>query len=337
MILCKVLPLRRPVSVRNICTFSSSRGSRRARTYGSPAISDPPSDPSSSSQPSISLAHPKDPALSGSSSSVPPSSSTSDHPPSRDADQGPSASSGSYLPPPEPPVPHLPGSALPSPHHPEELTSFGPYTTPPFNTHKFFREIELWFPEPTARTLMRATRALLVDRLGRVRREALTTKDLESQAYLFKAALSELRTETTMLTRNEAAAMKTATSALRREVDTLNGRMKEDINALKHEIQMELDSRKNESKNESKQFDIIVEEVLNKSLVSLSDMRTDMEEVRWDNLRKSVAGLSGFLLVIVLAMELLKYQPKPRPPKQSSPELPTFQPELVEATQVWTP
>lgn len=55
------------------------------------------------------------------------------------------------------------------------------------------------------------------------------------QAYLFKAALSELRTETTMLTRNETAAMRTATAALRREVDQLDGRMKEDVGTLKHE------------------------------------------------------------------------------------------------------
>lgn len=55
------------------------------------------------------------------------------------------------------------------------------------------------------------------------------------QAYLFKAALSELRTETTMLTRNETAAVRTATVALRREVDALDGQMKEDLASLKHE------------------------------------------------------------------------------------------------------
>lgn len=55
------------------------------------------------------------------------------------------------------------------------------------------------------------------------------------QAYLFKAALSELRTELTMLTRNESAAMRTASAALRRDVDALNARMKEDLANLKHE------------------------------------------------------------------------------------------------------
>ena len=57
------------------------------------------------------------------------------------------------------------------------------YASPPFNTHSFFTALEKTFPEPTARSLMRATRALLVDRIGRVRREALSTKDLDNVSY----------------------------------------------------------------------------------------------------------------------------------------------------------
>jgi len=151
---------------------------------------------------------------------------------------------------------------------------------------------------------MRAIRALLVDRIGKVKRDALTIKDLESQAYLFRAALSELRTEMTMRTRNGSAAMRTATSALRREVDALDGQMKEDIASMKHEIQMDLDSRKNEAKNDLKRQAIHHEELLNKSLVTLGELRTLSEEVRWDNMRNSVIALSAFLLVIIFSMEI---------------------------------
>lgn len=62
-----------------------------------------------------------------------------------------------------------------------------------------------------------------------------TSINVLQQAYLFKAALSELRTELTLLTRNESAAMRTASTALRKEVDAVDGRMKEDISNLKHE------------------------------------------------------------------------------------------------------
>lgn len=195
-------------------------------------------------------------------------------------------------------------------------------------------------PPPIAHNLMNATRALLVDRLGRVKREALTSKDLEVQAYLFKAALSELRTETTMLTRNEAAAVRTATTAVRREVDALDVRMREDVATLKHDIQMELDSRKNETKDDLKRLDLQIEEVLSKSLVTLYDLRTEMEGVRWDNLRNSVAALSGFLVVIVLSMELLGIRQPSTKAKPRSPQPPIVEvrpPEGTEGQQtLWT-
>jgi len=64
------------------------------------------------------------------------------------------------------------------------------YTFPPFDTHAFFKALSRTFPEETARSLMRATRALSVDRIGKVRREGLTTKDLEN-VRVEKASLKE--------------------------------------------------------------------------------------------------------------------------------------------------
>ncbi|KAF8450436.1 hypothetical protein L210DRAFT_3385826 [Boletus edulis BED1] len=151
---------------------------------------------------------------------------------------------------------------------------------------------------------MRATRALLVDRIGRVKSDGLTVKDLDNQAYLFRAALSEMRAEQSARSRNESAAIRATIAALRREVDRLDVKMKEDLGNLKHHIQMELDTRKNESKSDLKQQSIGIEEVLNKAIVELGDLRANMEEVKWDNMRKAVAALTAFSLLIALSMEL---------------------------------
>ena len=119
-----------------------------------------------------------DPSSSGSSISMAP------HP----KDPGPSTQAGSSRPPPPPPpiiqagrgdehdIPHE-GDNLPVP----VPTYMQPaYTPPPFHTHAFYAALEKTFPPSTARHLMRATRALLVDRIGRVRREAVTHKDLDN-------------------------------------------------------------------------------------------------------------------------------------------------------------
>ncbi|KAH7887811.1 hypothetical protein F5I97DRAFT_895292 [Phlebopus sp. FC_14] len=263
---------------------------------GAQSISDP-GDASvgrtvSASGPStISFAHPKDPRATHWSSE--PVSSTD-------------------TPPPTPPV-TLTGP--PAPTHPSASNT---YTSPPFHTHAFFVALERSFPTPTARSLMRATRALLVDRIGKVKREGLTVKDLENQAYLFRAALSELRAEQTARSRNESAAIRSALAALRREVDRLDVKMKEDLGNLKHEIQMELDTRKNESKAELKRQSIAIEEVLSKAIVELGDLRANMEEVKWDNMRKAVAALSSFILIIIISMELYQFN-KPSAPLQPPP------------------
>ncbi|KAI0254268.1 hypothetical protein BJV78DRAFT_1077513, partial [Lactifluus subvellereus] len=188
------------------------------------------------------------------------------------------------------------------------------YQNPPFDTHAFFNVLEKTFPKPTARSLMRATRALLVDRIGKVKRDGLTYKDLDNQAYLFRAALSEMRAEMTTRTRAETAAIRAQSAAFRREVDAHSARLKEGLDGLKHEIQMDVDNRKNEEKGASKRVDLEIEALLSKSLVTLYDLRSDVEEVKWDNMRKSVATLTAFVLVIVVGMELRPRLETPPPP-----------------------
>ncbi len=54
-------------------------------------------------------------------------------------------------------------------------------------------------------------------------------------AYLFAAALSELRTELSVRARNDGLALRSTSSLIRREVDALSQKLKEDIGTLKHE------------------------------------------------------------------------------------------------------
>ncbi|KAH9978076.1 hypothetical protein BGW80DRAFT_1285695 [Lactifluus volemus] len=232
----------------------------------------------------------------------PPSTSLS---PDSDDHQPPSSS------PPGPPVLVEHSTTKARPH-------MSTYQNPPFDTHTFFTVLEKTFPTPTSRSLMRATRALLVDRIGKVKRDGLTYKDIDNQAYLFRAALSEMRAEMTTRTLGQTAAIRAQSAALRRELDTLSTRLKENLDGLKHETQMDVDNRKNEEKGASKKVDLQIEELLNKSLVTLYDLRSDVEEVKWDNMRKSVATLSAFVLVIVIAMELRPRFEAPPPAKNVS-------------------
>jgi hypothetical protein len=103
---------------------------------------------------------------------------------------------------------------------------------------------------------MRSTRAMLIDKIGYCRRQGLGKKDMENvsslvtlridpklminiapsqQAYLFKAALTELRNDTAMRIRNDTAKIKTSLATSRKELDILSARMKEQLDNLRHE------------------------------------------------------------------------------------------------------
>ncbi|CAE6414722.1 unnamed protein product [Rhizoctonia solani] len=182
-----------------------------------------------------------------------------------------------------------------------------------FDTHRFVVALERTFPTPVARTLMRATRALLVVRFGRVKQEIFGVRDLDNQAYLFRAALSELRTELTMRTRSEFAALRTASNALRREVDALNGKMKEDIGTLKHEIDMEINNRKNETRADAKVNELAIEELNHRATIKISDLRTEIEQAKWVNVSRGVLGVLGLVSLVIMTMELAPKPPKPAP------------------------
>lgn len=79
---------------------------------------------------------------------------------------------------------------IPPPHstHPRPSAVFS-RMHPPFHTHKFVTELEGYFPAPAliARTLMRATRAMLIHKVGLCRREGLDKKDMENVRCILRS------------------------------------------------------------------------------------------------------------------------------------------------------
>jgi len=141
--------------------------------HSEPTIADPTSSSAPQTSTEISLSHPRDPT---------PSSS-----PELGSNAGQASKNESYPGGAVPPTTGVPSTLLDG-HSMKSPT----YTSPPFHTHTFFTALERTFPEPTARSLMRATRALLVDRIGRVRREGLTVKDLDNVRVLCNSGVFRL-------------------------------------------------------------------------------------------------------------------------------------------------
>lgn len=143
------------------CTRKTSRPQLFIRYYSSESSSQPPSVSSTALSSTFRTLH----------IAVPPPP-----PPADPHDEQAQSESGSHshsLPLPPQTVPTVPSN--------------GALTNPPFHTHAFFVALERTFPTPVAAQLMWATRALLADRIGRVKQEALTTEDLENVSYISRS------------------------------------------------------------------------------------------------------------------------------------------------------
>lgn len=151
---------------------------------------------------------------------------------------------------------------------------------------------------------------------------------MENQAYLFKAALTELRNDTAMRIRNETAGINTSMASSRKELDSLSGRMKEQVDNLRHENQMEVDNRKNEARTDLKKQTLLIENVISKAMIQLGDLRTEMERTRWMNMYRSILSLGAVGAMIVLFMEFTqgsRSSEKPKPAAASTIPPPVIQ------------
>jgi hypothetical protein len=61
-----------------------------------------------------------------------------------------------------------------------------------------------------------------------------------------------------------------------------------------YSIQMEMDNYRNESRADIKRADIRMEDVVHSAMIKISDIRTEIEQAKWDNTRRGVGKCSPF-------------------------------------------
>lgn len=139
-----------------------------------------------------------------------------------------------------------------------------------------------------------------------IRKNILTTGDLENESYLFKAALTELRTELQILRKNDAAALAIRTEIISREIDSLNQKLREDIANLKNDIAIDMNSRKSDVREEQKALEIQIQSMSNHYMAQLGDMRTKMEAAKWEATRKGMGKccLAGMISATLLDVSI---------------------------------
>ncbi|GAA5983710.1 hypothetical protein JCM10908_000389 [Rhodotorula pacifica] len=170
----------------------------------------------------------------------------------------------------------------------------------PFSTRRFVRDLEeAGIERSMAETVMRATRGLLTRQEGKAKRAILNRQDLENEAYLFQAALAELKTGSQVKLRNDSITLRSLTANLQRETDGLEQKMKEDMQRLGSDIQLEMNARKEETATELQSLDKRVMDLNSKFTILLSEVRTEIEATKWVSTRRVMTAITITVVLLV--------------------------------------
>jgi hypothetical protein len=142
----------------------------------------------------------------------------------------------------------------------------------PFDSHGFVSRLEkATLDAQTSKALMEGVRGVIVRRTGESTAKMLSREEADNvskhkvtlangqEAYVFRAALSKLRTEVNVRTRNTGLVARNSVSAVRRELEHLDRQMAGDMQVLKHDVEMDMNNSKDENRNDKKTMYIQIE------------------------------------------------------------------------------
>lgn len=118
-----------------------------------------------------------------------------------------------------------------------------------------------------------------------------------------------------MRNRNAGIAGRNALSAIRRDLDSVELKLSEDLQTLKHEIELDMGNRKTDTRSDMKQVSIDIEEINNRATISIGDLKTEIESAKWEATRRAIA-IIAVMVVFGVGMSTVSFgTDAPKPPK----------------------
>ncbi|KAI9319746.1 hypothetical protein BX666DRAFT_1915876 [Dichotomocladium elegans] len=182
----------------------------------------------------------------------------------------------------------------------EDLSSGSPWIhTHHFDTYQLLKSLERQgFSRAQAEVVMKGIKFKLRESSSFLRRRFLLRSDLDNETYLFKAGLTELRTEIQTMRRTDIQMLQAEMTAVTRDVEAIGQKLREDVGMMKNDITLDLNNRKNDGREELKAIDMKIQEMNNKLTVSLGDVKTGIEAVRWETIWKGMSGVAAAAMTI---------------------------------------
>ncbi|KAJ1954438.1 hypothetical protein EC988_002435 [Linderina pennispora] len=169
-----------------------------------------------------------------------------------------------------------------------------------FSTYELVNKLaDSGFTRGQATAIMKLVKLRVNLGMEKVQLEMLTRSDLENDAYLFKAALQELRTETQVIRKNDQALLESHAAAISRDIESLAQRTNDEIANLRSDIEIEMNNRKHDSSHAMKHLDMKLHALASRYQVLVGEMKTDIEAIRLESIRSGLVAVVVTALVVV--------------------------------------
>lgn len=164
-----------------------------------------------------------------------------------------------------------------------------------FDTYSLVQQLatEKAYGSEQATTLMKAIRLMLAINLD-VAKEGLVSKsDTENEAYLFRAACSELRTTLQTARHSEMLKQRSHRAQLQHESDLLNQKVTQDMTTMREELKGMFNDRKLGLEEQKRQIDSKIQGLNHKITILLnSEAKSEAEGLRWILTRRAATAIA---------------------------------------------
>ncbi|RMZ83552.1 hypothetical protein DV738_g1142, partial [Chaetothyriales sp. CBS 135597] len=182
---------------------------------------------------------------------------------------------------------------------PEETQNRHPHLEPPpyehhFDTYSLVQQLgtdSAYTPEQ-AITLMKAIRHMLDINLTVAKESLVSKSDIENEAYLFRAACSELRTTLQTTRHSEILKQRSQRAQILHECDLLSQKMTQDLASMREELKAMFNDRKLGLAEEKRILDGKIQDLNHKITVRLnSEAKSNVESLRWVLTRRAAIAI----------------------------------------------
>jgi flagellar motility protein MotE (MotC chaperone) len=163
-----------------------------------------------------------------------------------------------------------------------------------FDTYSLVQTLadEKAYSSEQAVTLMKAIRLMLAINLDVAKDGLVSKSDTENEAYLFRAACSELRTTLQTARHSEMLKQRSQRAQLQHESDLLNQKVSQDLMTMREELKGMFNDRKLGLEEQKRQVDGRIQALGHKITVDLnSEAKSEVEGLRWILTRRAAMAI----------------------------------------------